>query len=425
MSAQGLPAHILALFTPRPPPEHFDPMKEKVCTPLTGIGEYVELFETTAPPPRETFETPKQRKARRLQEAIDEHKEYIKSIIAEYRPKEDGNASGDPYKTLFVARMSYDTTEKKLKREFENWGPVKRVKIIHDLNGKSRGYGFIEFADERDLKNAYKQADGRKIDGKRVLVDVERGRTVDDWKPRRLGGGRGPGRVAKLKKADQEAKDAAERAKRAAEAEAAAERDTGGRDHRPADRHRDDRHRDERSYRRDDRGGPGGDHRRDDRDRRPQERGPLDRPHRPGGDRPGGDRDRPGGDRGGDRDRAAGDRPGGDRDRAGGDRDRDRDRDRRGGDRDRDRDRDRGRDRDRERGEKKEEVKDEIKADPAANGGKVDVKEERKDDRDRDRDRDRGRDRDRDRERDRERKEKRSRSRNKDKKESVVDDKDI
>lgn len=34
---------------------------------------------------------------------------------------------------------------------------------------------------------AYKYADGKKIDSKRVVVDVERGRTVKSWKPRRLG----------------------------------------------------------------------------------------------------------------------------------------------------------------------------------------------------------------------------------------------
>lgn len=34
---------------------------------------------------------------------------------------------------------------------------------------------------------AYKHADGKKIDGKRVLVDVERARTVKGWLPRRLG----------------------------------------------------------------------------------------------------------------------------------------------------------------------------------------------------------------------------------------------
>jgi U1 small nuclear ribonucleoprotein 70kDa len=38
---------------------------------------------------------------------------------------------------------------------------------------------------------AYKHADGKKIDGRRILVDVERGRTVKGWRPRRLGGGLG------------------------------------------------------------------------------------------------------------------------------------------------------------------------------------------------------------------------------------------
>merc|ERR1712224_531109 len=33
--------------------------------------------------------------------------------------------------------------------------------------------------------------DGLKINGRRVLVDVERGRTVRGWLPRRLGGGLG------------------------------------------------------------------------------------------------------------------------------------------------------------------------------------------------------------------------------------------
>lgn len=44
----------------------------------------------------------------------------------------------------------------------------------------------------KNLKSAaYKHADGKKIDGKRVLVDVERARTVKGWLPRRLGGGLG------------------------------------------------------------------------------------------------------------------------------------------------------------------------------------------------------------------------------------------
>jgi U1 small nuclear ribonucleoprotein len=47
--------------------------------------------------------------------------------------------------------------------------------------GKPRGYAFIEFEHKKDFKDAYKVADGRKIDGRRVVVDFERGRTVDNW----------------------------------------------------------------------------------------------------------------------------------------------------------------------------------------------------------------------------------------------------
>ncbi len=48
--------------------------------------------------------------------------------------------------------------------------------------GKPRGYAFIEYESKADMKTAYKMADGRKIEGKRVTVDVERGRTVPNWR---------------------------------------------------------------------------------------------------------------------------------------------------------------------------------------------------------------------------------------------------
>ena len=40
---------------------------------------------------------------------------------------EDSQVRGDAYKTLFVARLSYDTTEKDLEREFGRFGPIERV----------------------------------------------------------------------------------------------------------------------------------------------------------------------------------------------------------------------------------------------------------------------------------------------------------
>lgn len=101
--------------------------------------------------------------------------------------------------TLFVGRLSYETTDKKLRREFEQFGPIRNIKVINDLEGKSRGYAFIEFENEADMTNAYRKTNGKKVDGRRIVCDVERGRTVRNWRPKRFGGGLG-GRRSKKEK---------------------------------------------------------------------------------------------------------------------------------------------------------------------------------------------------------------------------------
>lgn len=47
----------------------------------------------------------------------------------------------------------------------------------------------MEYENEDDMRIAYKRGDGRKIDGRRVMVDVERGRTVRNWLVRGVGWG--------------------------------------------------------------------------------------------------------------------------------------------------------------------------------------------------------------------------------------------
>ncbi len=43
------------------------------------------------------------------------------------KPTEDPQARGDPYRTLFIARLSYETTESDIEREFGRFGPIERV----------------------------------------------------------------------------------------------------------------------------------------------------------------------------------------------------------------------------------------------------------------------------------------------------------
>jgi U1 small nuclear ribonucleoprotein len=199
MSAIGLPVNILAHFVPRPPVAYSRPAPPPKLPRYGPMSSYIRLFETepsSSLPP--IPEPPSERKKRSMEERIARHLTFLSEQRELYNPIQDANAISDPYKTLFVGRLAFETTERTLKRVFEEWGPVKTVKLVLNKDGKSRGYAFIEYETERDLRNAYKQADGIKIDGREVLVDVERGRTVPGWFPRRLGGGRGPGRDGRL-----------------------------------------------------------------------------------------------------------------------------------------------------------------------------------------------------------------------------------
>jgi U1 small nuclear ribonucleoprotein len=43
------------------------------------------------------------------------------------KPQDDPNIRGDAFKTLIVARLSYDATEQDLESEFGRFGPIERV----------------------------------------------------------------------------------------------------------------------------------------------------------------------------------------------------------------------------------------------------------------------------------------------------------
>lgn len=44
-------------------------------------------------------------------------------------PNQDPNIRGDAFKTLIVARLSYEANEQDLEREFGRFGPIERVSL--------------------------------------------------------------------------------------------------------------------------------------------------------------------------------------------------------------------------------------------------------------------------------------------------------
>lgn len=110
-----------------------------------------------------------------------------------YDPLGDPNVVGeDPYCTLFVGRLSQLTTEETLRKAMSKYGTVKNLRLVrHIVTGASRGYAFVEYESEREMRRAYEKAHHSVIDDSEILVDYNRQQLMPGWIPRRLGGGLG------------------------------------------------------------------------------------------------------------------------------------------------------------------------------------------------------------------------------------------
>ena len=76
----------------------------------------------------------------------------LEQEIALWDPNANEEATSDPFKTLFVGRINYYTSESKIRREFESYGNIKSIRMVQDTSGnKPRGYCFIEYESERDM----------------------------------------------------------------------------------------------------------------------------------------------------------------------------------------------------------------------------------------------------------------------------------
>lgn len=157
---QYLPPNLLALFAPREPIPYLPPLDrlphEKKTHGYSGVGTFTRFFENpkdTPPPTR--VETREERLERKRREKAEQAAYKLEQDIALWDPLTNGNSTSDPYKTLFIARINYDTSESKLRREFEVYGPVKKIHLVHDVKtGKPRGYAFIEYEHERDMHSS-------------------------------------------------------------------------------------------------------------------------------------------------------------------------------------------------------------------------------------------------------------------------------
>ena len=87
---------------------------------------------------------------------------------------------------IYVANLSFDLQDEDLKKFFIPYGEVSSAKIIMDrTTDKSRGFGFVEMADDEAGKKAIAELDGTTVEGRQIKVNEAKA------KPERSFGGGG------------------------------------------------------------------------------------------------------------------------------------------------------------------------------------------------------------------------------------------
>jgi len=94
-------------------------------------------------------------------------------------------------KKLFVGGLSWGTTDEGLHGAFSRFGEIAEATVITDRDtGRSRGFGFVTFANDESAVSAISEMNGAELDGRTIKVNE-----AEDKGPRPGGGGggRGPG----------------------------------------------------------------------------------------------------------------------------------------------------------------------------------------------------------------------------------------
>ena len=76
---------------------------------------------------------------------------------------------------IYVGNLNYNLSEDELEKVFSSYGEVASVKIIRDkYTDQSKGFGFIEMANDADAQKAIDELNGTEVKGRELRVNQAR-----------------------------------------------------------------------------------------------------------------------------------------------------------------------------------------------------------------------------------------------------------
>lgn len=73
---------------------------------------------------------------------------------------------------LYIGNLPYSVTNDELNDLFSEFGEIVSATVISDkFSGRSKGFGFVEFAEESAAKEAMEKMDGQDVGGRNLKVN--------------------------------------------------------------------------------------------------------------------------------------------------------------------------------------------------------------------------------------------------------------
>ena len=93
---------------------------------------------------------------------------------------------------IYVGNLSWSMTDEDLNTLFSEYGTVGSAKILKDkMNGRSKGFGFVEMEDEEAAKAAIAGLNENEIQGRKLIVNESQPRPEGEGYKKRPGGSGG------------------------------------------------------------------------------------------------------------------------------------------------------------------------------------------------------------------------------------------
>lgn len=77
-------------------------------------------------------------------------------------------------KKLFVGSLDFDVKDVELEELFKTVGTVLTAEIVRFFDKKSKGFGFVEMATEKEAKIAIEKLNGSEFRGRKIIVSYAR-----------------------------------------------------------------------------------------------------------------------------------------------------------------------------------------------------------------------------------------------------------